>query len=542
MATPITWSTVAAPDLTGELAAISKANQGVSDAFTNTVTEFTDLRKKQDSDALIAKLRSAGSAEERQGLVDEANKASSLFGLNNEQIYTAQGEATARDTAAAAALRDEARFGLEKEAAKNKILKDAQDYGLRSEAAGLAQDVAEADIEYKGAQIELKQDEAKRLKTADILKEKLRLERLPLTDAERKDKLAGFVERNRVRQVQKGARDASLVQRKALVNRAVPRQGENQYTADVNRLAAFREESVNKEFTPAQNKALASEETKLLNQYSKSTDTAAALRAIAKVGDLNDIPKDGYTDQLKIDLTNTIVADLKEQFPWMGEDQLKLTAVKTMAQNATIGTGFALGKELKDLRLQQQAQRIVLAEEKEVKDKDLLLAMGDQPVDFLSKVIQKNDKENYISPVLAVETADHLKDTIYQTLNVDGGNGLPSMGPEGKAAVKLALHSLMQTVRGDKDNISNDAVLPTVDGEAHVTGLTTNQIMQAFLEGLPDNRLSAKKADGTDNKPANMFEQRVREYIKNRIPDTEPSFGEVLFPESRYISTLTGNS
>ena len=121
MATPITWKTIAAPDMGSELRAVQASGDALGDAiagFGTSVQDVAGIAQKSETDEFIAALNAANTDDERTAMVEAADKA----WLNMERVNTAVTDAELQD------------FRVAQEARAETESKDKHDAAVSKEA------------------------------------------------------------------------------------------------------------------------------------------------------------------------------------------------------------------------------------------------------------------------------------------------------------------------------------------------------------------------------------------------------------------------
>jgi len=182
MATPITWKTIAAPDLGSELRAIQASGDALGDAiagFGTSVQDVANIAQKSETDEFIAALNAANTDEERTAMVEAADKA----WLNMERVNTAVTDAELQDFKVAAEDRAKTLSADQHAQAERQLKQDLLMDPLKVAAKELDIDVAQQTLDtakaidpYRIREQQTKTEEAEELKPFKIEEARLKNE------------------------------------------------------------------------------------------------------------------------------------------------------------------------------------------------------------------------------------------------------------------------------------------------------------------------------------------------------------------------------
>tara|TARA_R110002020_G_scaffold1999_2_gene9192 strand:- start:2919 stop:5420 length:2502 start_codon:yes stop_codon:yes gene_type:complete len=186
MATPITWKTIAAPDMGSELRAVQASGDALGDAiagFGTSVQDVAGIAQKSETDEFIAALNAANTDDERTAMVEAADKA----WLNMERVNTAVTDAELQDFKVAGEERAKTLSADQHAQAERQLKHDLLMDPLKVSAKELDIDVAQQTLDtareidpYKIREQKIKTDELEKMSPLNIEAKEKEIERTDL--------------------------------------------------------------------------------------------------------------------------------------------------------------------------------------------------------------------------------------------------------------------------------------------------------------------------------------------------------------------------
>ena len=544
---PITWRNVNAPSGGAGLAAFTRSGKNLGDAFKGlgeNVQNVADDEQKRQTDDFVSALNALNTDEERNQLVQDANKAFLDIGRVNKSVTAAQTQdfKVNADKRATTLLDDNlVTSGLQQEKLQADLT-ESED--LRNNRKLLSDfSVSEAETKQKAAEAKIGFDadantraEQKSLEDTVAAEQRLKVFNQKQIDRVATENLRALniaEKENTITVNRKNRAD------KKAIMRSIRLQSSGSHELDIK---TFNEDQ--RRFKDAEVSAenLALTQTKLNSLVAKSSPTIEELDAqilaaleLPSTADVSKIPAAEFTAEFKTALETDMANQLVKAFDGnLSFEQAKKAAEKFLRKNTVSATKFKSTRDAVDLKSKQNESLLASYLNRfdmNQADKD---ALDRNPgINITDRVLKRlDDRKSNLTPV----EISRLSDSVHNVVNKIQG-ALGNLSADGRENLNLAILDMLEKVRFDKDKLlfnRNDFVLPLIDDETNIDSLNITQLLQGLTRGLPKgNPISIAVEEILQGQsPLDRAANRAPATIQGAIPqgDVQGALSQLLQP------------